>query len=166
MKKIILATAIAALMSGCAANTSHLKSNSFSGGQVNQQQEAKTVQIITVMPATINVDNSANKQGAMAFGSIIGAAGGALLGDKHGGKATTVMGGAGGAALGGAAASVVVSDRTEVEGVTLAYQMDGKVFTSAQVGQMCEYQPGIALMIDTGKAKETRIQPNAVCPKK
>ena len=44
-------------------------------------------------------------------------------------------------------------------GVQLTFKMNGRIFNSAQVGQMCEFKYGPAIMTSTGPTS-TRIQPN------
>ena len=99
---------------------------------------------------------------------IIGGALGALAGGFGGGfgglgAAGTLGTSVGGGAVGVAAGSMV-ADKVLVEGVSIAYLENGKMYTSAQVGKLCEFKPNAtALIISTGP-KETRIQPNAACP--
>jgi outer membrane lipoprotein SlyB len=50
-----------------------------------------------------------------------------------------------------------------VGGVSITYEDEGQTFNSAQVGQICEYVPGKAIVVETGPGT-TRIQPNATCP--
>ena len=45
------------VLSGCAATGENIQANVYKAGQVNQTQEAKTVQILAVLPAKIEVDN-------------------------------------------------------------------------------------------------------------
>lgn len=56
----------------------------------------------------------------------------------------------------------MVSDKVLVEGVTIAYSENGKMFTSTQVGKLCEYKSGDAVVVTT--QNETRVQANATCP--
>lgn len=166
MKIIALFSALTALV-GCAATGENMKSNVYRAGQVNQVQEVKTVTILAVLPAQIEVDNTEQKKNAQIAGGAIGALLGGLgagFGTK-GNAGATVGGTAGGAALGLAGASMV-SDKILVDGVSLAFTDEtGKTLNSAQVGRQCEFRPGKAIMISTS-ATETRIQPNnlAACP--
>jgi len=50
-----------------------------------------------------------------------------------------------------------------VEGVSIGYLERGKIFSSEQVGKVCEYHLGASILIATFPF-ETRIQPNASCP--
>jgi uncharacterized protein YcfJ len=162
MNKIAL-LAVVSILSGCAATGANLQSNVYKAGQVNTAQAARSIQIITVLPAQIEVDNSEQKKQAQVGGAILGALAGGLGGGFGGigglGTAgTTIAGGAVGAAAGS-----LVSDKVLVEGVSIAYSENGKMFTSAQVGKACEYRVGTTIIISTSPT-ETRIQPNASCP--
>jgi hypothetical protein len=59
-----------------------------------------------------------------------------------------------------------VSDKALVDGVTITYKLNEQLLSSTQVGKMCEFQSGTAMMIST-TGNETRIQPNNAesCPK-
>ena len=46
-----------------------------------------------------------------------------------------------------------------VAAVGLPVRANNKLYNSAQVGQVCEFKPGLAIMISTTPT-ETRIQPN------
>jgi len=164
LTKLAAITTIAAL-TGCAATGENLQANVYKAGQVNQTQEAKTVQILAVMPAKIEVDNADQKKAAQVGGAVLGAILGAAIGGaakNNPGAATaggTVVGGAVGAAAGS-----MVKDKVLVDGVSLTYTFKGKTLNSAQVGKSCEFAPGMAVMISTSPT-ETRIQPNKECPK-
>lgn len=98
----------------------------------------------------------------MMVGGVLGAIGGAALGNQNNTDTAIVGGVAGGAA--GAMAGSLVDDTTLVPGVLIGYAENGKIFTSAQVGRPCEFKVGeISLMVMT-ISNETRIQPNASCP--
>jgi outer membrane lipoprotein SlyB len=151
------------LMTGCAATGENLKGNVYKAGQVNTAQNARRISILSVLPAQVEVDNSKQKQQAQVGGGILGALAGGLAGGFGGigslGTAGTTVGGG---AIGVAAGSMV-SDKVLVEGVTIGYTENGKMFTSTQVGRACEFHPGTAIMVST-TANETRIQPNTTCP--
>jgi len=152
-------------LSGCAATGENYQANVYKAGQVNQTQEAKTVQILAVMPAKVEVDNKDQKRAAEMGGAVIGA----ILGAAVGGLAKNNPGAAvaGGTVAGGvvgAGAGSMVKDTVLVDGVSLTYTFRGKTLNSAQVGKRCEFAPGMAVMISTSPT-ETRIQPNAECPK-
>ncbi|MDA3047825.1 glycine zipper 2TM domain-containing protein [Campylobacter sp. JMF_08 NE1] len=167
MKKIISLSIVAMLaLTGC-VDTNTLGSDVYDVNDLNTQQDAKTVQILSIMPAKVAVDNTEAKRTAQGIGTLLGAVGGAILGNKMGGRrhetGGTVAGGTVGAA-GGYAAGSMVKDKVVVEGVTIAYKQGTKLKTSTQAGRMCQFKEGTALLIST-RTKETRIQPNAVCPK-
>ena len=161
-KKIITALSVLSLV-GCAATGENLRSNVYKAGQVNTAQAARAIKIIAVLPAQIEVDNSDQKKKAQIGGAVLGALAGGLAGGFGGagglGSAGTSI--AGGAL--GAGAGSLVSDKVLVEGVSISYSENGKIFTSAQVGRACEFIVGATLLINT-TANETRIQPNATCP--
>ncbi len=149
---------------GCAATGENLQSNVYKAGQVNTAQAAKVVNILAVMPAKIEVDNAQQKKEAEVVGGLLGAIGGGVIGNtttNHSAGGTLLGGAAGG--VGGAALGSLVSDKVLVDGVSLTYEADGKTLNSAQVGKLCEFHPGKAIMISTSPM-ETRIQPNATCP--
>lgn len=148
----------------CQATGENYRSDVYKAGQVNSVQKAKTINILAVMPAKVEVDNSKQKQTAQVFGALLGAVAGGAIGHSMGDRSATntAIGATGGAALGATAGSMV-SDSVLVDGVSITYEMDLETFNSAQVGALCEFAPGRAIMI-AASATETRIQPNAVCP--
>lgn len=149
-------------LAGCQATGDQYEADVFDASQVNTQQEAKTVKIITVSPTRIKVSNEKNKKAAMMVGGVLGAIGGAALGNQNNTDTAIVGGVAGGAA--GAMAGSLVNDSTLVPGVLIGYSEGGKIFTSTQVGRACQFEVGqISLMVMT-LSNETRIQPNASCP--
>lgn len=153
---------LAALVAGCQSTGEEYEANVFDASQVNTQQEARTVKIITVSPTKIKVSNEGNKKAAMMIGGLLGAVGGGVLGNTHN-TDTAVIGAVGGGAAGAMAGSLV-NETSLVPGVLIAYSEDGKIYTSAQVGKACEFKLGeISLMVKT-MSNETRIQPNASCP--
>lgn len=152
------------IVAGCAATGEQYQANVYKAGQVNQVQEAKTVQILAVLPAKIEVDNESQRKAAQAGGALIGALIGAGIGDaaSHNKGSATAAGVVGGGLV-GAGAGALVSDKRLVDGVSLTYVDGDKTLNSAQVGRICEFQPGVAIVISTSET-ETRIQPNAACP--
>jgi outer membrane lipoprotein SlyB len=166
MKATMAATGLlaVALLSGCQTPGQELGANVYNAGEVNSRQEAETVQILAVLPAKVQVSNAQNQHTAQVVGGILGALAGGIAGANVGRyhQTNTVLGAAGGGVAGAAAGSLVPSTEL-VDGVSIAYKQDGKVFNSAEVGQVCQFQPGTAIMISTGP-NETRIQPNATCP--
>ena len=146
-------------ISGCKSSSEQYKASSYTSSQVNQRQEAKTIEIIAIMPAKVQIDNSQAKNNAQKAGSLVGAVTGAVIGDNQG---EALIGGVVGAGAGVLAGSFV-QGKTIVDGVTLTYSENNKVYTSSQVGLPCEFQLGTALVVSTQK-NETRVQPNAQCP--
>ncbi|MBP7980972.1 MAG: glycine zipper 2TM domain-containing protein [Tolumonas sp.] len=169
MKKItlsVIALTISAMITGCSTSGEQYQANVYTAGQVNSRQAAKTVKILAVLPARIEVDNTEGKQNAQMIGGVLGAIAGGVLGNKttnHSGSGTAVgaVAGAGVGAVGGS----LVKDKVLVDGVSITYVEDGQTYNSAQVGKTCEFTPGVALVVSSDGA-ETRLQPNATCPVK
>ncbi|WP_125282431.1 glycine zipper 2TM domain-containing protein [Escherichia albertii] len=164
-KKCFLPVAILAsfTLAGCQSNADDHAADVYQTDQLNSKQETKTVNIISVLPAKVAVDNTKNKQAAQTFGAVLGAVAGGVVGHNVGsGSSLNTTAGAVG---GGAAADSMVSDKTLVEGVSLTYKDGKKVYTSTQVGKQCQFTTGLAVVISTAY-NETRIQPNATCPEK
>jgi hypothetical protein len=135
------------------------KANVFKAGQVNQRQEVKTVNIITVQTAKVEVSNRRNQEIAEGLGFLFGAVLGAGIGDNNSrGSQSAVLGAAAGAETGrlGAGSTKLV------DGVQIIYQEGDRVLQSAQVGKPCEYALGPAIVTVT-EAKETRVQSNHDC---
>ena len=167
MKKSLITFSVVALigLGGCAGSSSSLGSDVYSPSELNTAQNAKNIQITSVSPAKIRVDNTENKRTAQTIGGVVGAVGGAILGNKMGGGNHETGGTVAGGVLGGAAGvglGSMVDDEKIIEGVTLTYKENGKLKSSTQAGRMCQFAPGSALLI-SGYEGETRIQPNAVC---
>lgn len=154
---------LAGIFAGCAATGEGYRADVYKAGQVNSAQSAEAINIVSILPAKIEVDNSQQRQQAQIGGAMLGALGGGLGGGLGGlssaGTAGTTIGGA----AVGAAAGSLVSDKRYVEGVTLGWSKNGTMFTSTQVGRRCEFTQGAAILVSTG-GNETRIQPNATCP--
>lgn len=166
VNRILICASMLAGLVGCAEPGANLKANVYQAGQVNQAQEAKVVDILAVLPAKIEADNSQNQQTAQVAGALLGAVGGAFLGGGLGNHHYSAGNFAAGGLLGGVAghaAGSLVPQTALVEGVSLTYTENGHTLNSAQVGKMCEFAPGRAIVISTGPG-ETRIQPNASCP--
>ncbi|EGC0267537.1 hypothetical protein H8U31_001288 [Salmonella enterica] len=162
VKTSIAAVLVASFaLTGCANNADSYAADVYQVDQLNNKQETKTVNIISVLPAKVAVDNTANKQSAQMVGSILGAIAGAALGYQASDLGAAAAGAAGGTI--GAVAGSAVKDKVMVEGVSLTYKEDTKVYTSTQVGKQCMFTTGTAVVITT-KTNETRIQPNATCP--
>ncbi|MCZ9210503.1 glycine zipper 2TM domain-containing protein [Escherichia albertii] len=167
-KKCFLPVAILAsfTLAGCQSNADDHAADVYQTDQLNSKQETKTVNIISVLPAKVAVDNTKNKQAAQTFGAVLGAVTGGVVGHNVGsGSSLNTTAGAVGGGAAGAAAGSMVSDKTLVEGVSLTYKDGKKVYTSTQVGKQCQFTTGLAVVISTAY-NETRIQPNATCPEK
>lgn len=71
MKKItlsVIALTISAMITGCSTLGEQYQANVYTAGQVNSRQAAKTVKILAVLPARIEVDNTEGKQNAQMIG--------------------------------------------------------------------------------------------------
>lgn len=167
LKSLLLAMGCCSIvaLSGCQATGEQHAANVYRADQVNTRQAAKTVQILAVLPAKIEVSNEQQKKAAQVGGAVLGAlVGGALAhnaSSNHRTEATALGALAAGAA--GAAGGSLVKDKVLVDGVSLTYIEEGQTLNSAQVGRLCEYAPGMAIVIATSET-ETRVQPNANCP--
>lgn len=161
-----IGTAALLFLSGCQQPGQDLAANVYQAGQVNQQQAVKTVTILSVLPAKVEVDNRANQRTAQVAGALFGAIAGGLIGNAVGrpySGATLLGTSAGGVA--GLAAGSAVSSTALVDGVTIAYENSvHHLFSSTQVGKLCQFKSGTAILVSTGHG-ETRLQPNAFCPK-
>ena len=156
-KKCLLPVAMLAsfTLAGCQSNADDHAADVYQTDQLNTKQETKTVNIISILPAKVAVDNSQNKRNAQAFGALIGAVAGGVIGHNVGSGSNS------GTTAGGS----MVNDKTLVEGVSLTYKEGTKVYTSTQVGKECQFTTGLAVVITT-TYNETRIQPNTKCPEK
>ncbi len=75
-KKCLLPVAMLAsfTLAGCQSNADDHAADVYQTDQLNTKQETKTVNIISILPAKVAVDNAQNKRNAQAFGALIGAA--------------------------------------------------------------------------------------------
>lgn len=134
--KIAFFAASMSALSGCQSNADQYAADVYDAGQLNSKQETKTVNIISVLPAKVAVDNTQNKQAAQTFGAILGAVAGGVAGHNVGsGSGLGTAAGAVGGGTVGAAAGTLVKDKSIVEGVSLTYKDGTKLFTSTQVGK-------------------------------
>jgi outer membrane lipoprotein SlyB len=161
-RELVLSTVIlfCLTISACTTTGDKYRASSYRSTQVNQKQAAEVIEIIAILPAQVEVDNTEAQKKRQILGAILGAAGGAAIGNAVGGNNT-----AAGGLLGGAAGAVVASTTENtvlVQGVTLTFVQDSKTYSSSQVGRACEFKPGRAVMISM-RADETRIQPNNSC---
>ena len=148
------------VLAGCASGDMY-RSDVYSTSQVNTAQQVQTVDIIAIQPARVAVDNQSNRNLTQLVGTALGGILGAVIGNQvdHHGSAGTTVGALAGAALGAGASSAVSPENSLVNGVQLTFRLNGRIFNSAQVGQMCEFKYGPAIMTSTSPTS-TRIQPN------
>jgi len=150
-------------LSACATPGEENRADSYTADQVNARQEAKVVNILAILPAKVQVSNAQNQRAAQIGGALLGAGLGVGLGAGVGGTAGLgALAGVGGAGVGVGAGSLVPG-KVMVQGVSLTYVEDGHTFNSAQVGKLCEFKLGQAIMVQTAP-NVTRIQPNTACP--
>ncbi len=157
----VLLVVCAVALGGCQATGEQYRANVYSAGQVNQAQEVQTVDIIALQPAQININNQRYRAVNQGVGAVIGAILGGVAGgfiDRHGPAGATV-GALAGAGLGAGAATYATPPTRMVNGVQITFRLGDRTFNSAQVGQMCEYRLGPALMTSTSPTS-TRVQPN------
>ena len=153
-------------LTACQQPGADLAANVYQADQVNQSQDAKISNILSLSPAKVEVSNAQNQHTAQVVGGLLGAIGGGLLGGNVGnGRAGHVVAGAALGGVGGAAAGSLVPGQVLVSGVTIGYTEAGALHTSTQVGEMCQFKMGQAMVVTT-QANETRVQPNAICPTK
>lgn len=167
LKQSVCAVTALSLLAACQNATGEQHAaNVYRANQVNQEQDATTIKILAIMPAKIEVDNAKAQQTAQVMGGILGAVGGALAGNqfKNYRDEATIGGAVGGGAIGAAAGTALVDTKILVDGVSITYEDDGKTKNTAQVGKLCEFAAGTAVVVMTS-AQERRIQPNATCPK-
>jgi outer membrane lipoprotein SlyB len=138
------------IVAGCADPAAQYKGNVFNTNQLNQRQEVKVVQILTIEPGQTLVDNASNQRAAAIGGAIFGAILGAAAGENSRHRGSISVAGAG---LGATVASSAVGEQKLVDAVNLVYLEDGQALTSTQIGQPCEFALGSALVVTT-KANE------------
>lgn len=80
-KKCLLPVAMLAsfTLAGCQSNADDHAADVYQTDQLNTKQETKTVNIISILPAKVAVDNAQNKRNAQAFGALIGAVAGGVI---------------------------------------------------------------------------------------
>ncbi|MBL6641787.1 MAG: hypothetical protein ISP38_02595, partial [PS1 clade bacterium] len=109
--------------------------------------------------AKVEVSNRRNQEIAEGIGFLFGAVLGAAIGDDiNCGGQSAIIGGAAGAETG----RLGTGSTKLVDGVQIIYQEGDRVLQSAQVGKLCEYALGPAIVTVT-EAKETRVQSNHDC---
>ena len=162
--KTVLCFCLSIGLTGCMTTTGDVhRADVYKSGQVNQMQEVKTVELLAITKTRVEVDNSQAKEKAQIGAGLVGALAGGLLGAQTNTntRENTLLAGGAGAVVGAAAGSLVAS-KVLVDGVSLTYSYEGKTYNSAQVGRLCEYKMGTAIML-SADANETRIQPNTQC---
>ena len=147
------------LLSSCDRQAANNASNVFDVTQINKRQELKKVNILSITPGKVKVKNTENKKRAKIVGALIGGASGLALTSRNQSVLGTIIGGLGGSGVG----SLLARDTVLVNGVSVIYQQDdGRILTSIQVGNPCDFAPGSALVVVTGE-NSTRIQSNHSC---
>lgn len=166
MQKKLLATAVLTVtlaLAGCTTDGNRYRSDVYRADQVNQAQEVRTVEIIALNPAQVEVSNRDQSNRAKMAGAVLGAIAGSLIASQHTDHdSSRIASGVGGAAIGGMIGDSVAGNSSSkfVNGVQLVYRTpQGKIYQSAQVGRLCEFRTGTALMVSS-EYGETRIQPN------
>ena len=113
------------------------------------------------MPARVAVRNTSERSEGGQVGAILGALAGAAIGATVSDSSDAVIAGTiAGGALGGISGRGL-SGRSQnlVDGVQITFRVGDKIYNSAQVGRVCEFRVGDAIMISPSP-NETRIQPN------
>lgn len=169
MKKFMTALALCSTLTlaACATPGEESRPDVYDQSQVNQTQNQRIVNIVAVSSARINVQNEQNHETSQLVGGLLGAAAGVGGGLAGGSPLAAGLGGAAGTAGGAWIGGHVVRDHAIVSGVTITYN-DPRAMgfkSSTQVGQVCEYKTGSALLVMTAE-NETRVQPNSQCPVK
>ena len=92
------------------------------------------------------VNNQSDRNVSQMVGTALGGILGAVIGNQvtHHRDSGTAIGAIAGAALGAAGSSAASPQNSLVDGVQLTFKMNGRIFNSAQVGQMCEFKYGPA----------------------
>jgi outer membrane lipoprotein SlyB len=164
---LVVSVLCASLALGGCATGANLRADTYSASQVGVVQTADAIRIISTSPAKVEVDNSANQKKAKTGGAvvlgIIGAVALGMVAGRDGAVAGAALGGLAGAAVGSAAGSAVGASNL-VDGVKINFSAsNGTIGTLTQVGKMCEYAPGQAIL-NSVEGGRMRVQPNAVCP--
>ncbi len=175
VRHLLVAASVVAI-AGCQATGEEYRADVYGAGQVNRAQEVQTVDIIAISPARVAVDNSEQRASTQAVSTVVGALLGGLIGAAIEGGSPhhppgprtdgMVIGAVAGGALGAAGSTAATSNTALVEGVQLTFRLGSRTLNSAQVGRVCEYRLGPAIMTSTDPTS-TRIQPNNPngCPK-
>lgn len=149
------------ILAGCTAPGQENRANVYDVNQINRPQQVDSILITMLAPAQIEVANERNRKTAQIGGALLGIVAGGIIGANVNSSAALGMG-AGGVA-GAGVASMIEPEKVLVNGVTITYSIQGKHFSSTQVGRICEYNLGPAQLIQTSSG-ETRVQANTTCP--
>lgn len=165
-KKTMTALALSSMMAltACSAPGYEDRPDVYSANMVNQAQQIGTIYITMLRPVKIQVSNARNQRGSSLLGGLLGAGLGVGmgLGVAHSGLAAG-LGGLGGGVAGGMIGNTISGSTTLTDGVTVVFKtIHGNYLSSTQVGRMCEYQYGPAVIVATGPGS-VRIQPNSSC---
>ena len=90
-RELVLSTVIlfCLTISACTTTGDKYRASSYRSTQVNQKQAAEVIEIIAILPAQVEVDNTEAQKKRQILGAILGAAGGAA-GGVAGGAAAAV----------------------------------------------------------------------------
>ena len=158
----VLATTVA--LTGCVSDGGNrYRSDVYSVNNVNRVQRVETITIQSVTPAQIALPRNEGQDRSEITGTIIGAIAGAAIGNHgHHSTSSRVMGGIAGAALGNLAGNAIGGQVSSdyADGVQITWRgKDGNLYQSAQVGRLCEFKVGPALLVAPNSG-DARVQPN------
>lgn len=166
IKKIASVAALSAalILSGCANDNARYRADVYGPGSLNQAQEVRTVEILSIQPAKVALPNSANNQSMQLAGTVLGAIAGAVIGNQfghgpHDRQGARIFGGIAGGFLGNRTADLASGGTDYQDGVQLTFRVNDQMYTSVQVASPCEYKLGTAMMVQQG-SYGSRIQPN------
>jgi len=151
--------AVICSLNGCATKEENLVSGADVYQTADKTQPVRSVKIIRVLPTKIEFDNS---QAQFALGVSSAATRG--IGGFYGGAGslgtmgTTIDGGSIDNSTG-----LSAPDRVSVDGVSITYTFNENTITSSQAGRLCEFRPGVSILL-TNDENQTRIKTNSSCP--
>ncbi|MCD8340249.1 MAG: hypothetical protein LUC43_08670 [Burkholderiales bacterium] len=172
MKRTLLTAALLStlVLTGCQPYGGGYR-NSYGPSYVGQAQEVQQIDIVSVTPEAITVQNPNGGQTSKTIGTLIGAVAGAAIGgavDRHrdpwGHRHPGGLGIAAGAVVGGtagyAAGSWAGNRNSQSEGASITFRTtEGYTYTTLQAARACMFRPGPASMMNSGQGTVT-IQPN------